>query len=424
MSKSRLGESLQEKPHYNQNLLKQSIIMYCTCTEFLNRRHNPRTLSSSNSSGTQQLKHSLINTFPSSSTCHKNWKTNLTIPHQIKPPSSSQEDIKLFRSFFCAERLRSSFYKYCCCSLSLKNCKLRQSRHPYGKHVASNSSISSRRIKDTSSPKIRSPTNCSIALKITSKDTKSCKDTQRSNHRKRYPRNSLSIFLCIIWCIKNQKQNTKTVCTSQQSNSHQNLVTISRKTSGTCQSYFLNCIFTIVSCLKRPSLKAQRSLLQHSPSQRQRRMGTTRSTHILHIKTPMNNYSPSLKLQCFKTCVSYLMVHCQPIMAHRQCNHHITLLTTCTISNYTFYIILYSTHSSSHQSSYCSNNGQNSSTRYTLFPKGICTSNLKNSSSNQCCCVNLCRYGSRQINISLPNEIWDYTFQNHFIWFIGFAFSL
>jgi len=79
-------------------------------------------------------------------------------------------------------------------------------------------------------------------------------------------------------------------------------------------------------------------------------------------------------------------------MTHRQCYHHITQLTTSTISNYTFYIVLYCTHSSSHQSSYCANNSLNSSARYAQFPKRICTSNLKNSSSNLCCSMNLCRY--------------------------------
>jgi hypothetical protein len=126
--------------------------------------------------------------------------------------------------------------------------------------VTSNSSISSRRIKDTCSPKIRSPTNSSITLKITSKDTKSSKNAQRSNHRKRYPRNSLSIFFSIIWCIKNEKQNTKAVSTCLKSNCHLNQMTISRKTSRTSQRQFLNSIFTIVSCLKRPTLKTQRSL--------------------------------------------------------------------------------------------------------------------------------------------------------------------
>jgi hypothetical protein len=133
-------------------------------------------------------------------------------------------------------------------------------------------------------------------------------------------------------------------------------------------------------------------------------MSTTRTTHILHIKTSMNNYSSTLKLQCFKACVSHLMIHCESIMTHRQCNHHITQLTTSTISNYTFYIILYCTHSSSHQSSYCSNNCQNLTARYTQFPKRICTSNLKNSSSNLCCSMNLCRYGCRTFHrISQPN---------------------
>jgi hypothetical protein len=135
-------------------------------------------------------------------------------------------------------------------------------------------------------------------------------------------------------------------------------------------------------------------------------MSSSRTAHILHIKTNMNNYSSTQELLCFETSMGHLMIHCKSIMTHRQCNHHITQLTTSTISNYTFYIILDSTHCSSHQSSYCTNNCQNTTARNTQFPKRICTSNLKNTSSYQCSRMNLCRYRSRTLySVCKPNML-------------------
>jgi hypothetical protein len=171
---------------------------------------------------------------------------------------------------------------------------------------------------------------------------------------------------------------------------------ICRKAPRTRQRLFQNSIFTVVSSLKRPTLKTQRSLQENSPSQRLSRMSSSRTTHVLNIKTCMNNYSSTQELLSFKASMSHLMIHCKSIMTHRQCNHHVTQLTTSTISNYTFYIILHCTHSSSHQSSNCSNNCQNTSARYTLFPKRISTSNLKNTSSYLCCGMNLCGHWRRQ----------------------------
>jgi len=112
-------------------------------------------------------------------------------------------------------------------------------------------------------------------------------------------------------------------------------------------------------------------------------MCTSRSTHILNIKTCMNYYTGTQEQQSFKASMCHQMIHCKSIMAHRLSNHHVTQLATSTICNYTFYIILHNTHTSSHLSGYCSNNCQSRSARYALFPKRICTCNQKNSSSNQ-----------------------------------------
>lgn len=166
---------------------------------------------------------------------------------------------------------------------------------------------------------------------------------------------------------------------------------------------FQNCIFTIITCQKRPSQKTQTSLKKDSPSLRQRSMSPTRSTHILNIRACMNNHSCTQKKQCFKTCVCHLMIHCLTIMTQGECNHHISQLTTGTICNDTFDIILNLSHTSSHQTCNRTNTLQNISRKYATFPKRICTSNQKNTSSNQSCSMNQCRNWSRSFHsISKP----------------------
>jgi hypothetical protein len=105
----------------------------------------------------------------------------------------------------------------------------------------------------------------------------------------------------------------------------------------------------------------------------------------------MNNYPSPLKLLSFKASMSHQMIHCKSIMTHGQRHHHITLLTTSTISNNSFYIILYCPHCSSHQSSYSSNNSLNISARATQFPEWVCSRNLEDSCCNQSCRMNLGR---------------------------------
>lgn len=370
--------------------------MHSTCAKLLYRRYNPRSLSCCNSTRTLQFKYSFINTFPSSSTCHQNFKANLAIPNKIKAPTSSQKDIKALKNFSLAKSQRSSINKDSSSSLTQENSHIRQSRYPNRNHVTSNSSVCTRRIKKTSSPEICTPTNSSVTQKVTSKNAKSSKNALWSSHRKRNSRNSQSILFSSCWCIEDQKQNSKTISTGQQCYSHLNQMTISRKSSRTPQRYFLNCIFTIISCLKRPAQKTQRPQQEDRPSQRLSRMSSTRTTHILHIKTCMNNYSSTLKQQCFKASMSHQMVHCKTVMRHRLCNHHITQLATSTICNNTFYIILHCTHCSSHQSSYCTNNCLYASTGNTLFPKRVGSSNLKNTCCYQSSSVNLSGNGSRR----------------------------
>jgi hypothetical protein len=82
-------------------------------------------------------------------------------------------------------------------------------------------------------------------------------------------------------------------------------------------------------------------------------------------------------------------------------------LTTSTISNNSFYIILYCPHSSSHQSSNCSNNSLNTSARYTLFPEWICSSNLEDTCCNQGSRMNLRRNRGRLVCM-----LWNITQNN------------
>jgi hypothetical protein len=146
--------------------------MHGTCTTFLYKRYNKRCYCCSNSTRTLKFKYTFINTFPSSYTCREYAQTNLLIPHQVKAPTSSEENIETFRSFFCTKRLRSCIDKNSCCSLTLKYSKQRLSRYPNRNHVTSNSSISTRRIYNSISPEVRTPANCSITQQVTSKNTK------------------------------------------------------------------------------------------------------------------------------------------------------------------------------------------------------------------------------------------------------------
>jgi len=176
-------------------------------------------------------------------------------------------------------------------------------------------------------------------------------------------------------------------------------VPISSSRSWSSPRQFQNSVFTIISSQEGPSQKTQTSLKQTSPSQGQRSMSSTGTSHILYIRTSMNNNPSSQKLQCFKTSVSHQMIHCLSIMTQRQSNYHISQLTTSTICNYTFYIILNQSHSPPHQTCNSTNPQQNYTCIHTTFPNPISTCNQKDSSSNLCSSMNLCRYRGRQIII-------------------------
>jgi len=171
-----------------------------------------------------------------------------------------------------------------------------------------------------------------------------------------------------------------------------------------CPGQFQNSIFTIISSQEGPSLQTQTSLKQSGPSLGQSRMCSSGASHILYICTSMNDHSRTLKQQCFKTSVGHQMVHSLSIMAKGQSNYHISQLTTSTICNYTFHVILHKSHSPPHQRSNSTNPQQYCSSNNTTFPNPGSTCNLKNTSGYQCCRVNLGGYWCRSFHpISLPN---------------------
>jgi hypothetical protein len=91
-------------------------------------------------------------------------------------------------------------------------------------------------------------------------------------------------------------------------------------------------------------------------------------------------------------------------VTQRQSNNHVSLLTTSTICNNTFDIILNQSYCSSYLSSTSTQKSQEPSSRSTLLPKSIGPGNLKNSSCYLCCCMNQCRHWSRAFySICQPN---------------------
>jgi hypothetical protein len=166
---------------------------------------------------------------------------------------------------------------------------------------------------------------------------------------------------------------------------------------------FQNSIFTIISSQERPTQQTQTSQKLTSPCQRQRRVSSTRTTHVLYISTRVNYNSSSLKQQCFKASMSHLVVNCQSIMTQRQSNYHITLLTTGTICNYTFYIILNLSHCPPHKTCHSPYPLKDSTTIKATFPNPIGTSNQKNSRCYLSCSMDQSRHGCRTLHpIRLP----------------------
>jgi hypothetical protein len=145
--------------------------VYCTCAKFFNRRYKKRSKSSCNTTGSLKFKNTFINTFPCSPSSYKNWHANSIIPNSIKSPTSASKYIKFCPYFFSYKSKWACIYKYPSYSLAQKYSKNRLCRYPNRNYMSSNSSCCSRVILYTSAPKIRTPTNSSITLQISSKNT-------------------------------------------------------------------------------------------------------------------------------------------------------------------------------------------------------------------------------------------------------------
>lgn len=376
--------------------------MNCTSLHFLYRRQEPSCYFLANSAGTQELQNSFIQRSPTHRTGLKNLHTNLLIPYQIESPTCLQKQIGFFPITFSTIRKRPK--KYVCLELSQPNCSQRKCGNPNRNHMTPYCLCCCRRCNNAICPKISSPSNQSITQQVSPKNTSNSQNTQRHCHCQRNSRSPYFRFTSIIRSIEDCKKNAETICTGLTCNSHQNLMCISCCRTRCCPRKFQNSIFTIISCQERPTQQTLTSLQQTSPSQRQRSMSSSRSTHVLHICTCMNNNTSSLKQQCFKTSMSHLVIHSQSIMTQRQSNNHITQLTTCTISNDTFHIILNQPHCPPHQTRDSTNPQQYSTCINTTFPNPICTCNKENSGSYQRSSMNLSRYGSRTLHgISQPN---------------------
>jgi hypothetical protein len=104
--------------------------------------------------------------------------------------------------------------------------------------------------------------------------------------------------------------------------------------------------------------------------------------------------------------MSHQVIHCQTIVTQRQGHNHITLLTTSTISNDTFYIILNQAHSPPHQTSNCTYPLLYCTCIHRALPDPISTSNLEDTCCNQSSCMNQSRDGGRTLHpVRQPNML-------------------
>lgn len=350
---------------------------------FSNRRKKPPRNFVSNTTRTKKFQNSFIQRPPTNRSQLKNFDTNLLIPYQIKAPTCSKKQIKFFPIAFST--IGQWPNKNICQKQSKKNSPLGECRNPDRNHMTPYCICSCRGGNNTIPPKVTPPSDQSITQQISPENTSNGQNTQRKSHCQRNSRSPYFKFTSIIRPVENSNQYTKTISTSLTCYCHQNQMTISCTASRSPPRQFQNSIFTIISCQKRPSQQTQTSQKQTSPCKGQSRMSTPRTAHVLNIRRRMDNNSSTLKLQCFKTCMSHQMIHCQPIMTQGKSNNHVAQLTTSTVCNYTLYIILNESHSPPHQTSDCSNPQQKSTCIETTFPNSICTCNQKNTCCHKSC---------------------------------------
>ena len=353
------------------------------------------------SSRSLQFQNTFIQRSPAKTSQRKNGKTLLLIPNKIKSPTGLKKLIRCFDRRMCTKRQRPLNNQ--CLNCTKKNSGLWQQCNRHRNHMTPYPLGGCRCSPNTFTPKRCTPSNQSVTQPVSPKDRTNSKNLQRNPHSLRKPWSPFFIF-STIWCSpKNCNQNTKTIGACLQSNCHKQNMTIGCRRSRSAPAKFQNSVFTIISPKKRPSQEAQSSNQLTNPSQWNRCMNTTRTTHILNICTCMNYNTCSQKQQPFKTSMCHQMIHSLSIMAQCQCNDHIPQLTTSTVSNHTFHIILHHTKTPPHQTGHGSYPLKNCTGIHTTFPKAIGTGNKKNSSSHLSCSMNLCRNRGRSFHpISQP----------------------
>lgn len=232
-------------------------------------------------------------------------------------------------------------------------------------------------VENACCPKRSSPSNQSITLQISPKYRTGCQDLQRNPHSQRKtwsPYFSFSSLRCIP---KNCQLDSKTISTGQTSYCHQNQMPVSSGRSRSPPTQFLNGIFAIISPQKGPSQQTQSSQKQTCPCKRKRSMSSSRTSHILNICASVNDNTGSQEELPFKASVCHQMIHSLSIVTQSQSNHHVSLLTTSTISNDTFDIILNHSQTPPHQTGHSPYPKQNSTCIDTTFPKPLSSSDQK-----------------------------------------------
>ncbi len=389
------GESHQSPNGYLlQNL---SIIVNKSTISYLGQEGSDLK---ANSSWSLPFQQTFIQRSPSGFSLLKHRKTDSLIKESIKSPTSLKKQENCFPRCFSTlgQRPLENF------GHNLANSKggQRQKGNRHRNHMTPYPLCGGRH--HSSRPKGCSPPNQSVTQLISPKHRTSGQNQKRHSHSERKSRSPDFRFSC-IWCVSKHRQlHSKTISTGLTSHCHLNQMTIGCSRPRSPPRKFQNSICAIISPHERPSQQTQSSKKLTSPGKRKAGMCTSRTSHVLHISTGMNNHTCSQEQLPFEASVSHQMIHSQSIMTQSQSHHHIALLTTSTISNDSFHVILNHSLGPPHQAGHSTNPNQQSSGERTAFPKPLSTGDLKDSRSDQGSRVNQCRHRSRSFHpVCLPN---------------------
>jgi len=192
--------------------------MNSSSLHFLCRRYKPSGYFLSNSPRSYQFQHSFIQRCPAYRSQLKNFKANLLIPNNVKPPFILQEQIGFFPIVFCTIGQRPN--KYVSINTPQKYSSQRLCGRPYWNHMTPYRMCSRRAAYNTICPEVTSPTDKSITEQISPENTSNSQNTQRNPHSKRHPGSPKFSFTSVIRCVENSNQYTETVSTCQTCYSH------------------------------------------------------------------------------------------------------------------------------------------------------------------------------------------------------------